>query len=208
LSVAYDGGRHTKHRHTRYHDFFVNRVSPGERVLDVGCGQGFVAWDLALRSSAVVTGIDISRDNIAAARAAHVHPHLSFVHGDATVGVPGGPWDVIVLSNVLEHIEHRELFLAALARESPRGRYLVRVPLFERDWRVPLKRELGVEWRLDDTHFTEYTAESFAEEVRAAGFSPVHVEYRWSEIWAEIRWVEAVTPIEGRPRLQAAGPRT
>ena len=26
LSVEYDGGIHTKHRHTRYHDFFVQRV--------------------------------------------------------------------------------------------------------------------------------------------------------------------------------------
>jgi len=64
---------------------------------------------------------------------------------------------------------------------------LIRVPLFERDWRVPLKRELGVEWRLDSTHMTEYTLESFAEEIAGAGLSIIHQEVRWGEIWAEVR---------------------
>ena len=36
MASAYGGGVHTKHRHTRYHDFFVTKISPGERVLDLG----------------------------------------------------------------------------------------------------------------------------------------------------------------------------
>jgi hypothetical protein len=62
---------------------------------------------------------------------------------------------------------------------------LIRVPLFERDWRVPLKKELGVEWRLDPTHETEYTIESWAQEIEEAGLKVTHQEIRWSEIWAE-----------------------
>ena len=37
-AVESDGGLHTKHRHMRYHDFFVARIHPGERGLDIGCG--------------------------------------------------------------------------------------------------------------------------------------------------------------------------
>ena len=33
-AIAYDGGVHAKHRLMRYHDFFVERVEVGERVLD------------------------------------------------------------------------------------------------------------------------------------------------------------------------------
>ena len=65
-------------------------------------------------------------------------------------------------------------------------RFLIRVPLFERDWRVPLKKELGVEWRLDLDHKTEYTLESFAEEMRQANLKITYQEVRWSEIWAEV----------------------
>ena len=66
------------------------------------------------------------------------------------------------------------------------SRFLIRVPVFERDWRVPLKRELGVEWRLDPTHETEYTLESFEKEMAAAGLRITYQEVRWGEIWAEV----------------------
>jgi len=64
-------------------------------------------------------------------------------------------------------------------------RFLLRVPLFERDWRVPLKKELGVEWRLDSTHENEYTLESFQEEIQEAGLKIQYLEVRWGEIWCE-----------------------
>jgi len=39
-AIAYEGGVHPKHRLTRYHDFFVERVRTGELVLDIGSGKG------------------------------------------------------------------------------------------------------------------------------------------------------------------------
>ena len=50
----------------------------------------------------------------------------------------------------------------------------------------PSADELGVEWRLDQTHETEYTLESFAEEMAAAGLHITHQQVRWGEIWAEV----------------------
>jgi SAM-dependent methyltransferase len=187
LSVAYDGGVHTKHRHTRYHDFFVTRIKPGERVLDVGCGIGALAFDVAAKSGAVVTGIDLSPENIAKAKAAYAHPNIVYLVGNVLTDSLPGPFDVIILSNVLEHIEERPQFLRGLIAREPSARFLLRVPSFERDWRVPLKKELGIDYRLDPTHFTEYTLESFAEEMVAAGLAVTHREDRWGEIWAEAR---------------------
>ena len=101
-------------------------------------------------------------------------------------GAPDGEVDVVVVAGVLEHETHRSEFLSKLASLPGAPRLLVRVPFFERDWRVPLQRELGLEWRLDSTHQTEYTLESFAEEVADAGLSVAHVETRWGVISAEI----------------------
>lgn len=185
LSVAYDGGVHTKHRHTRYHDFFTDRILPGERVLDVGCGIGALAFDIAERSRAIVVGMDLEEKHIAMAKERFSHPNVSYVVGDAVSDPPPGPFDAVVLSNVLEHIEHRVEFLRGLVEKVCPGRVLLRVPVFERDWRVPLKRELGMDYRLDPTHFTEYTAESFIAELEAAGLTAAHQEFRWGEIWAE-----------------------
>ncbi len=52
----------------RYHDFFVNRIRPEERVLDLGCGPGVVAYSIASRSRAKVTGIDTNAKNVAFAQ--------------------------------------------------------------------------------------------------------------------------------------------
>lgn len=184
-AIAYDGGIHTKHRHMKYHDFFTGRINPGDSVLDIGCGNGAVAYDVA-EIAGCVLGIDIEAGNIAAARGRYRHPNLEFRLGDALEALPGEEFSAIILSNVLEHLPGRPAFLRRLQETLQPERILIRVPLFERDWRVPLKRELGLEWRLDKTHETEYTLESFAAEMAEAGLHIDHLEVRWGEIWAEV----------------------
>lgn len=186
LAVRYGGGSHPKHRHTRYHDFFAARVRPGDRVLDVGCGMGAVAFDVAEQSGASVVGIDLSAENIAEARRRFAHPRVEYRVGDALTALPEERFDAVILSNVLEHLPERPRFLRELSAAVRPSRVLVRVPLFERDWQVPIKKELGVEWRLDPGHQIEYTQESFAAEVAAAGLRITHQETRWGEIWAEL----------------------
>lgn len=186
-AVEYGGGVHTKHRHTGYHDFFAARIEPGERVLDVGCGEGALARDLAERCGAAVVGIDSSEERIAGARSRHPHARVEYRVGDALDAHALPEVDVVVLSNVLEHVRERRALLENLPKHTGADRLLVRVPLFERDWRVPLVKELGLEWRLDPTHETEYTLESFRDEVASAGLEVRHLEVRWGEIWCELR---------------------
>jgi SAM-dependent methyltransferase len=185
-SIDYGGGLHAKHRLTRYHEFFVARVDAGDRVLDIGCGNGALASDVARERKAVVTGIDQSGASIRAARAAHGGESITFIEGDAR-RLPAGAFDVVILSNVLEHLDDRVAFLRDTVARTGARRVLVRVPLFERDWRVPLKRELGVEHRLDPTHRIEYTQEEFDAEMTAAGFTVEERQVRWGEIWAVCR---------------------
>jgi SAM-dependent methyltransferase len=185
IAIAYGNGVHPKHHLTNYHDFFVERVSPNERVLDVGCGIGAVAHEVATRSGAQVVGIDLNPNHIAQARERYAHPRVEYHVGDAQKDLPNGHFDAIILSNILEHLPDRSAFLRQLWRRFSPSCILIRVPLFERDWRVPLKRELGVEWRLDPTHETEYTLDSFVEEIEAAGLRIISQQVRWGEIWAE-----------------------
>ena len=183
-SVEYGKGVHTKHRHTRYHDFFSDNIKSGERVLDIGCGIGALSYDIAHKTQAYVVGIDQNPKNIAQACQRYAHPQVRYIVADAHHNLPDGPFNVAILSNVLEHLTDRPAFLRRIQELVCPSRYLIRVPLFERDWRVPLKQELGVEWRLDPTHETEYTLESFAEEMTASGLIINHQAVRWGEIWA------------------------
>src|SRR5436309_13610818 len=67
-AIRYDDGIHVKHRLIHYHDFFVGRVRPGERVLDVGSGKGELAYDLVTIAGATVVGVDNDPGHVAFAR--------------------------------------------------------------------------------------------------------------------------------------------
>lgn len=186
-AIRYDHGVHVKHRLTRYHDFFVHRIYPDERVLDVGCGNGAVAYDVADKARAWVVGIDLEPVYIAQARERFSHPRVKYLHGDALVCLPQEGFDVVILSNILEHLPERPEFMKKLVAVARPSRLLIRVPLFERDWQVPLRRELGLEWRSDKTHETEYTLETFTQEMTDSNLVISHVEIHWGEIWAEVK---------------------
>ena len=138
--MALGGGEHPKHRLTKYHDFFVERIRRGSHVLDIGCGYGAVARSIARRVEAVkVTGIDFDKRRIAEATSADNPPNLTFVTGDALDTLPDGPWDTVVLSNILEHIEGRVDFLRRIVQTARPRQVLIRVPLFERNWQIALR---------------------------------------------------------------------
>ena len=187
-AMAYGGGEHPKHRLMPYHAFFISRIADGERVLDVGCGYGAVARSIAISHPRCrVVGIDSDKARLLQAQQAENPPNLMFVAGNATVAVPEGRWDVVVLSNVLEHIDDRVEFLRALRSTTGAERLLLRVPLFERDWQMALRRELGVDFRSDADHRIEHTRVEFDSEIRRAGLRAVERVTLWGEIWADCR---------------------
>jgi SAM-dependent methyltransferase len=184
-AVDYGRGEHPKHRLTRYHDFFVERIRPGERVLDVGCGIGSVARDIAERSGATVVGLDVSPWALEVARTRFTHPRVSYVQGDVLGYEPDAPFDVAVLSNVLEHVGPRRELLEALRKRDGATRLLVRVPSLERDWTVPLRDEVGLSYFSDPDHELEYTQELLREELHDAGWEMGEPTLAWGEIWVE-----------------------
>ena len=184
-AIRYEKGIHPKHRLMNYHRFFVERLKKSERVLDIGCGNGAVAFSMA-KAGALVTGIDMDETNIRQARKLYQHENLKFLLGDARKDLPDGNFNVIVMSNVLEHIEDRVGLLEMIQDKFQPECWLIRVPMINRDWLVPLKKELGIPYFSDPTHYTEYTLESFKGEMAEVGLIIQHSEVKWGEIWAEV----------------------
>ncbi|MBI5793563.1 methyltransferase domain-containing protein [Candidatus Uhrbacteria bacterium] len=184
LAIKAEGGLHPKHRLMNYHQFFLDHISSDDVVLDIGCGNGALAFDLAKKARRVV-GIDLNPKHQASWRGRFAAPNLSYQIADATTLPEQEPFDVVVLSNVLEHIEHRDVFLRSIKHLAPL--FLIRVPMIDRDWITLYKKELGVEYRLDTTHFTEYTFSSFMAELQEAGFTVASSSIQFGEIWAVVR---------------------
>lgn len=185
-ALAYGQGEHPKHRLIRYHNFFIDRINDGERVLDVGCGYGAVARSIAQqRPHCIVLGMDLDASRLKQAKNAINPPNLNFLGGDVTQEVPPGVWDVVILSNVLEHIDGRSEFLRALLKASMASRILIRVPLFERDWQMPLRQELGIEYYSDADHKIEHKLDELYRELNESGIKVVEVQTLWGEIWVD-----------------------
>jgi SAM-dependent methyltransferase len=182
-AVRYGGGINPKHRIMAYHAFFTARVRPGERVLDVGSGNGFLALSMA-QAGAKVEGVEIVPANVEIARARHAHPNVAYRVGDVTKDVLSAGFDTVAMSNVLEHLPDRPALLRRLAAQTGAKRFLIRIPCFDRDWLVPLRKELGLDWRSDSTHETEYTLAEFDAELAAADLTRAETILRWGEIWA------------------------
>jgi 2-polyprenyl-3-methyl-5-hydroxy-6-metoxy-1,4-benzoquinol methylase len=186
-AMVHGRGEHPKHRLTSYHAFFVERVNDGEGVLDVGCGYGAVARSVArARPGSRIVGADYDKGRLAQAWASDNPPNLSFIETDATQAVPPGPWDVVILSNVLEHITDRVGFLSALIARTRARRFLIRVPHFERDWKMAMRRAVGANYYSDPDHKIEPTEAEFRDEVGRAGLVVDELLTPWGEIWATL----------------------
>ncbi|MBN1167440.1 MAG: methyltransferase domain-containing protein [Methanospirillaceae archaeon] len=171
----------------QYHSFFTDRIHLGDRVLDIGCGNGALAYSVAQKAGGIVTAIDISKTAIDTANRMHKHDNIRYICGDALDNIPEGEYDVLIMSNVLEHIQNRTGFLRSLAAHFPKARYLLRVPRKDRHWSVYYREELGLYTLLDETHCIEYTPDLFNRELETSGLTIVYTEFAWEEIWAEAR---------------------
>ena len=183
LAIKANGGLHPKHHLMRYYEFFLENIHSGDTVLDIGCGNGFVATQIAKKAK-LVTGIDTDRHNIALARKRSPE-NAEFLVGDATIYSFKKKYDAVVLSNVLEHIENRTPFLRKI--QSLSDTLLIRIPMVDRDWLPLYRKKLGMFYFCDSTHFTEYTFESFQQEMTAAKLAIASHTIRFGEIWAVVK---------------------
>ena len=104
-------------------------VPPGSRVLDVGCGSGLLLALLADRGRiASGTGLDTSDSAISLAKRLNGLP-LTFVRQDAQDAWPTGPFDAILLNDVLHHVpprSQRAVVAQAVAALVPGGTLIIK----------------------------------------------------------------------------------
>lgn len=124
----------------------------GLSILDAGCGEGYLARDLARRGARHVTGVDRSAALVdAAAAAADGQAGLSFKVGDiAGLPLPDGQFDLVVVNHVLNDVPDIAAPVSEFARVlRPGGRLVILMlhPCFYglRAERQSMRRHLAVQ---------------------------------------------------------------
>ena len=187
-SLYYDG-KHPKHDILKYQEWFCDNLDPSWNVIDIGSNIGTMAEKMSKKVKKVY-GIEINEALYQKAQKKK-SVNLTFICSDASKFDYNKieKIDCVTLSNVLEHIEYRVLFLNTLKENiqwAGQPHFLIRVPMIDRHWVVILKKNLGVEYRLDPTHFIEYTKAYFYKEMKACDLHIDSFEVRWGEIYATV----------------------
>jgi 2-polyprenyl-3-methyl-5-hydroxy-6-metoxy-1,4-benzoquinol methylase len=188
LVVSKHDGVHPKHEIIKYEDWFYNCISSNDVILDIGCNEGNLTKYLAEKAKKAY-GIEIVEKHLKKA-ASKSKDNLQFFQADATNFDYSmlEPISVIVLSNVLEHIQNRVDFLKEIVKSvkwKSTPRLLIRVPTIEREWLPVYKKNEGLKYTLDNTHFVEHTIQEFYDEMRLSNLEIISLYVKFGEIYAE-----------------------
>lgn len=162
-------------------DLVARLPRPLGRVLDVGCGEGGAAAALRAAGAEWISGVELYRP--AAERAAKVYDQVLADRAENVLERLAGPFDTILLYDVLEHLVDPAAFLRALQGvAAPGARGHVSVPN-ARHW--TLLRDLVVRGTFgyteaghrDATHLRWFTRSDIAALLEDAGWSVERVEH-------------------------------
>ena len=159
----------------------ADHVTPGSRVLDIGCGDGALMAALRDTKGVDARGIEIEGADVTAA----LTRGLSVVQGDADTDLsdyPDASFDYAVLSQTLQTTRRPDRILEQLLRVGTKA--FVSFPNFAH-WRVrtslliggrmPVTRTLPLAW-YETPNIHHVTIDDFRALVRARG---VTVECEW-----------------------------
>ncbi len=108
--------------------FLLEHVRAGERVLDVGCGEGAFTAELA-RAGALPVGVDVAEEPLRRARALHPALELKLVDADGAWELADASFDVVWAGETIEHVLDTAAWLSEVRRVlRPNGRLLLTTP--------------------------------------------------------------------------------
>ena len=166
--------------------WILERVKPQSKILDVGCGAGFLTNQLALAGHKVC-GMDLSGESLAVAAKYDETRSVEYKIGDAyAIPAANETFDVVCALDFLEHVEDPARAIREFSRVlKPGGQFFFhtfnRSPL---SWLVIIK---AVEWLIPKTpknmhvlhlfikpsELTEYAKRAGLEVSEMTGLKPV-----------------------------------
>jgi len=164
--------------------FVVDKAEPlPERVLDIGTGRGFTAVELARRGSGVTT-IDMSEEML---KSAYLHAvdtgvadKIEFHLADGSdLPFEEGSFEVVIMINVLHHLEIPDAVLPEIARVLMPGGRLVAADFTDRGFDI-LEKIHREEGQGHDRHTGE-TVDGFAGRLDDVGMKCVCRDRRFHQ---------------------------
>lgn len=148
----------------------AKHLPPQARIFEIGCGQGLLLRALQ-QAGYRVEGVEPSHSAALRARADGLPVAEGYFSRETA---PAGPFDAVIVSHVLEHIEQPEPFLDAIASIAPGGLLL----LVQANWQGWVPRKTKSLWHAwaEGHHYWHFTPKGLQRWLESRGFSRVELE--------------------------------
>ena len=148
-------------------------ITPGSRVLDVGCGTGVITEIIQQARAVTIIGIEPDAGRAQYARARGLDVHQGFLTAEFVR--QHGPFDYVVFADVLEHLSNpAELVQIARLGLKPRGSIVASVPnvahWFVRTRLLQGRFDYEDSGIMDATHLRWFTRHSIQDFFKRLGF--------------------------------------
>lgn len=183
------------------YEIVATRVEITDRVLDMGCGDGYLLGRLAARCQSAV-GIEFEPSAVALAlQRLSTCDRCTVLQGSVyELPFPDGEFDAVIMADVIEHLENPVQAVQEAGRVlKAGGRLLMTTPKWRPDRR----------W--DPRHVREYKPDELRE-CLASTFTDVCLSYFWPSRWSNwystrigwklIKWYARALP---NPFLEESG---
>jgi 2-polyprenyl-3-methyl-5-hydroxy-6-metoxy-1,4-benzoquinol methylase len=158
--------------------FLFEHVDPSRRVLDVGCGEGLLAAELA-RAGVSVVGVDVAEEPLRRGRSRYPSLDLRIVPSEDTWPLPDASFDVVWAGETIEHVADTPGWLAEVRRLlRPGGSLLLSTPahgLLARLWLALSGRAFDAHFDPRADHLRFYTRRTLRRSLEDAGFGDIEV---------------------------------
>ncbi|GAA3891347.1 methyltransferase domain-containing protein [Saccharothrix violaceirubra] len=172
------------------YDLVLDEISPGDRVVEVGCGRGLGARRALTRAPSSVVGVDVTPEQVERARSAGTDPRLEFVVGSADdLPLSDDSSDLLISVEAAQHFADLSAFFREAARVLVPGGRLVLTTFFAADDDAGPKLSALLETfasGLDRAHPISRVPDQLA----AAGFVDVRIRSIGEHVWRGLdRWI-------------------
>ncbi|HEY0516809.1 MAG TPA: methyltransferase domain-containing protein [Solirubrobacteraceae bacterium] len=173
--------------------FLLDRVQPGERVLDVGSGEGLFAS--ALRGAgARVLAADVAEEPLRRAQRRDPALEVALIGAEGGWELPDAAFDVVWAGEVIEHVADTAAWLSELRRVlRSGGRLLLSTPSLGRAQLLAAalsRRAFAARFEPRSDHLRFYSRDTLAALICEFGFEQVSVRGAGGPPWAH-RWLLA-----------------
>lgn len=185
------------------------KITPNMTVVDVGCGYGaYIGFCAKLGAS--VTFIDRDQNKVRDLEARLKGATHSGVRGIVSdcdpIPLPDGCADVVICTEVLEHVKDPEVLTREIVRlGKPDATFVLTVP--DSRGELLIKDVAHPDYFLEPNHIRIFTSEDFEDLVTRSGLEVIRHDYRGS-FWAIFYLFKWVTSEPGEPLFDDVHPIT